>query len=423
MVVNKDKSLGILYPDVALEWDYDANFPITPFDVTAHSAKKVQWCCVNGHKWETKIYNRVNGTACPYCAGKLPITGVNDLATLFPELKSEWDYSANSPLTPQTITAHTRKKVSWKCMRGHKWKSAVVDRTNGSRCPYCSGKLPIQGETDLYTCNPEVAQEWDYKANYPLTPHDVSAHSTRKVKWQCKNQHRWAAEVNSRTKGRGCPYCAGSLPIIGETDLATVFPEVANQWDYEANAPLTPSDVTAHSDKRIHWKCQKGHKWVATINNRSKGKGCPYCANQIPTVGENDLQTLCPDLVNEWDFIRNDPYSPQNYTIFSHKQVWWHCSNGHSWRARISNRSSGNKCPYCTGKLPVVGSTDLATTHPNVAIQWDYEKNKKLTPQTVSAHAGKHIWWLCDKCNHSWRTTVSNRVNGSGCPKCNGRTM
>lgn len=31
-------------------------------------------------------------SGCPYCAGLLPIVGVNDLQTTNPELMKEWDY-------------------------------------------------------------------------------------------------------------------------------------------------------------------------------------------------------------------------------------------------------------------------------------------------------------------------------------------
>src|SRR6185312_8625474 len=61
--------------------------------------------------------------------------------------------------------------------------------------------------------------------------------------------------------------------------LAELFPVVAAQWHRRKNGDLTPSDVTGGSHFRAWWKCPKGrdHEWQATVLQRSKGKGCPFC--------------------------------------------------------------------------------------------------------------------------------------------------
>ena len=115
------------------------------------------------------------------------------------------------------------------------------------------------------------------EANYPLTPEQITSQSNKKVGWVCKQGHRWMAVVTNRSSGNGCPYCAGQLPIVGETDLATVNPTLAREWDMEANYPLTPERVTLRSNKKVGWICKHGHRWTAEINNRFKGHGCPYC--------------------------------------------------------------------------------------------------------------------------------------------------
>ena len=53
-----------------------------------------------------------------------------------------------------------------------------------------------------------------------------------------------------------------------------------DEWDYIKNE-LKPSDVTEHSGKKAWWKCQQcGHEWYAVIDSRSKGHGCPVCAQK-----------------------------------------------------------------------------------------------------------------------------------------------
>ena len=51
-------------------------------------------------------------------------------------------------------------------------------------------------------------------------------------------------------------------------------------YNYEKNNGLTPADVAPNSNKKVWWKCRKGHEWQAIIANRNKGNGCPVCAKE-----------------------------------------------------------------------------------------------------------------------------------------------
>jgi hypothetical protein len=66
--------------------------------------------------------------------------------------------------------------------------------------------------------------------------------------------------------------------IVGKTDLATVHPDLANEWHPTMNGDLTPRDVSSGTTKKAWWLCEKGHEWVAEINSRHGGSGCPGCA-------------------------------------------------------------------------------------------------------------------------------------------------
>lgn len=51
------------------------------------------------------------------------------------------------------------KKMNFYCLYGHKWQAephAILDLHRG--CPYCSGRLAIRGETDVWTLRPDVAR-------------------------------------------------------------------------------------------------------------------------------------------------------------------------------------------------------------------------------------------------------------------------
>ena len=77
----------------------------------------------------------------------------NSLAEVHPELVSEWS-EKNLTLTPDDITFGSDKKVWWRGACGHEWQASVKARSNGEKCPICSGARVIAGINDLATLGP-----------------------------------------------------------------------------------------------------------------------------------------------------------------------------------------------------------------------------------------------------------------------------
>ena len=260
---------------------------------------------------------------------------------------------------------------------------------------------------------PQLLQEWDYEKN-TILPTEVTTGSHKKVWWKCKLGHSWEAIVANRSNGASCPYCSGHKVWPGFNDITTTHPDLVQEWDYEKNTIL-PTEVSAGSVRKVWWECEYGHSWEARVDSRVNGSSCPYCSGRYPIVGETDLATTHPHLLQEWDWEKNS-VQPTEITAGSSKKVWWKCAHGHSWETAASTRCKGIGCPYCSGRYPIVGETDLATTHPHLLQEWDWEKNHIL-PIEVSAGSGEKTWWKCAH-GHSWETRVANRKKGTGCPKC-----
>ena len=205
----------------------------------------------------------------------------NSLLSKNPELAKQWHPTKNGDLKPSDISYGSGKKVWWMCDIGHEWQAAINSRSQGVGCPFCAGRLAISGKTDLQTKNPELAKQWHPIKNGNLKPSNITPNSDKKVWWICNKGHEWHASISSRSRGNGCPYCAGQRVISGENDLQTKYPELAKQWHPTKNGDLKPTDVTYGSGKSIWWICDKGHEWQSKICNRAKGNGCPYCAGNI----------------------------------------------------------------------------------------------------------------------------------------------
>ena len=193
-----------------------------------------------------------------------------------------------------------------------------------------------------------------------------------------------------------------------------------DEWDKEKNEELTPHNVSYKSDKKVWWRCSRGHGWQARVGNRTSGTGCPHCKIRRG-IEYNNLATAFPEVAAQWHPTLNEGLSPESIAPHSDKKVWWRCSKGHEWQARVANRTSGTGCPYCKGKHVAEGFFSLATVAPEVAAQWHPAKNGDLTPETILAHSSKKVWWRCSK-GHEWQTKVAHRTSGTGCPFCFSKT-
>lgn len=206
------------------------------------------------------------------------------------------------------------------------------------------------GYNDLPTVNPTLVKEWNWKKNVEYKPEDFTANSSKPVWWKCDKGHEWQAPINNRSKGRGCPFCAGKKVLSGYNDLRSSNPILAAEWNYEMNDTLRPENFTASSNKKVWWKCNREHTWQATIANRNSGTGCPYCSGNKVLKDYNDLPTINPTLAKEWNWKKNGELKPEDFTANSGKQVWWICINEHEWPASIATRNKGHGCPICARK-------------------------------------------------------------------------
>ena len=88
-----------------------------------------------------------------------------------------------------------------------------------------------------------------------------------------KKNLEWRASVYTRTgkQKTGCPYCINKKILRGYNDLASVYPKLLKEWDFEKNIDISPYSIAPMSNKYVWWKCEKGHSWRTSINARNGG--------------------------------------------------------------------------------------------------------------------------------------------------------
>lgn len=347
----------------------------------------------------------------------------NNLADGRPDIAKEWDYDKNGTITPRMVSLYSNKKVWFICPKcGYSYHMTINNRTGEkkSNCPACAGKVVVKGNNDLATTNPELLNEWDYEKN-SVSPFEVTMGTHKKVWWKCSKGHSWETQVYVRAKMKcGCPYCSGQRVLPGENDLLTVNPKLCEEWDYNKNE-LPPSEYLPKSNKKVWWICKEcGHSWQTAISHRVEGKGCPKC-NRGGNYKTGFLSSN-KELMLDWNFSKNQNLNPNKLALGSNKYVWWKCHIcGYEWTTKVGNRGISKRgCPCCSNKVIVKGKNDLATLRPDIAKEWNYEKNGELKPTEFSVGSGKKVWWICPK-GHEYQATILHRTYGDGtnCPKCN----
>lgn len=205
--------------------------------------------------------------------------------------------------------------------------------------------------------------------------------------------------------------------------------ELMKEWDWAKNDSLgfNPHKLKSRSNKKVWWKCGAGHGWNMPIYDRTMGRRCPYCARLKVLPGDNDLATTHPHLAKEWDFIENDPLTPNDVTSISIKRVGWICNKcGHKWKTKIRYRTiNGTGCAECAKArrgatrvaTNVKQSGSLAEKRPDLLKDWDYEINL-ISPDAVTLHSNKVAYWKCHKCGYNWQSKICDYVNSRGCPCC-----
>jgi hypothetical protein len=386
----KKPSLAETHPELAAQaegWD--------PAMFTPGSSKKVLWKCARGHKWTASICNRSRGTGCPVCSNRKLVSGVNDLATLRPDLALQadgWD--------PSLEILGAAKRRRWRCELGHIWEATLNKRVSAGRgCPYCAGQKVAPGFNDFATRSPHLLSEvdgWD--------PTMVNANSGRSQKWRCSLGHSFETSPDVRTReNAGCPYCSSQKLLPGFNDLASKNPSVAQMadgWD--------PTTVFEKSDKQKMWKCTKGHTYSMAVKHMALGSGCPICLNDRIVPGINDLATTHPEIAAQafgWD--------PTTVSYGTTRSFKWKCDLGHVWPATVNSRTHMESgCAVCANRIVLVGFNDLQTINPALASQ-AYGWN----PQTTTISSGVKRKWICEQ-GHTWSTSPAQRSQGRGCPSC-----
>jgi Probable Zinc-ribbon domain len=420
--VSVENNLSSNVPRLLKEWHRSRNGGLLPSQVTSKSAKKVWWVCSKGHEWYAAIYTRSKGHGCPFCSGRR-ISPENSLSAKAPELVREWHPTRNGSILPSEVACGSQKRYWWVCSKGHEWETAAMNRTRGHGCPYCSKRYTLL-ETSIEKIYPSLASEWNLEKNGNLKPSSVSVSSGKKVWWKCKRGHEWQAVVAKRSAGGGCPYCTSASSVLELRVLAElrwILGEAIHRHKvsrHECDIYLPGLQLGIEVDS-LYWHNGRIQQELAknAFFQSARIRLLRVREVGLPAISKDDIWytrntsalTIVGNLLER--LARMVPLPNEtNARILEYSKM-----------ARLMNDSEFTRLCDC---LPgPTESKSLAILSPEIAAEWNHEKNGQITPLDVFNSSNKLFWWKCKR-GHEWRCAPSKRTSaGQKCPYCSGKRV
>lgn len=419
-------------PHLAEEWDIDRNSPLTPQSVAANSHKRVWWkCSACGHEWQATVNDRFRNRGCPVCAVSTRTEkrlktmlkpGVNDLASQRPDLLPEWS-DKNTDINPADLMINSSYKAWWKCsVCGHEWQATISNRAiNQSGCPKC---MRFKG-----TSFPEQALFYYLNKVYPLTENSYKGlFDSSKMELDIfipeintgieYDGIAWHSNERSRARDkRKYQVCVkAGINLIRISEAIDSQADSCDFFVYRQDSTSRSLDDAISKALRC---CGIDSADVDTERDRSR-----IMAQYITILKGKSIAEKYPDAVKEWDTEKNGGITADMVNSTSNRVYWWKCEKGHAYRSSPANKLPYNYgCPYCSNHQLLPGFNDLETEYPELAKEWDYEKNDPVKPSDIISGTRRKYWWICPH-GHSYSAQPNNRVRGkTGCPVCSNQQV
>jgi very-short-patch-repair endonuclease len=348
-LVGYSNDLQNINPELAKQWHPTKNGQLKPTQVIPGSNEKVWWLCSKGHEWKAVINSRKKHN-CPKCFDNtsfteqaifyyisqifpdtinrkiISIDGINKEADVFiPVLKAVIEYDGFHHLNNHDKDLEKANFFLDNDYLFFSIRTDTIKKIDNNRVLSFTVRKGKEEERDLEKAIKFIIDKLilltDIKDNFV----DINL---QRDSIEIYNHYILEEQLNS---------------------FASTYEEIAKEWHPTLNGTITPQKIRPKSHKKFWWLCKNNHHYLSSAGTRARGRGCPYCVGKKIGFG-NDFESNYPVLSKEWNFQKNIDFSPSQFYKQSGQIVWWICSKGHEWEARISSRANGNGCVYCANR-------------------------------------------------------------------------
>jgi len=156
----------------------------------------------------------------------------------------------------------SRKKLDWRCAKGHVWSAVPNSIQNGSWCPRC-------GRSSKYNLQ-DMKKLAKQKKGECLSEEYINLQT--KLTWKCSKGHVWQALPQSIKQGSWCQRCL--IQRISDS-LRSNIEEMYSLAKARGGECL--SDIYVNMHTKLKWKCADGHVWITKPCFIKQGHWCPHC--------------------------------------------------------------------------------------------------------------------------------------------------
>ncbi len=280
--------------------------------------------------------------------------------------------------------------------------------------------------------DPHLAAEWDYDKN-SLSPTEVSHGSKIQIWWKCSRcGFSWKSTPKYRSNTRkGCPHCAKQFKTSFPEQALFYYvnqryPDAINGYKYKSKKAIDiyiPSLSVGIEYDGINWHNDFARDEMK--NQELKDIGIRLIRIRERENRKSGIKQLHP-LKKTWCTIE--------YDIDGNEYLDADESLNEMIRTTLLTISI--LCAQSTSEHLVINIAEdeesimkqlrlhmdersLAFQSPDIAREWNYEKNGDLLPSGFANGSNKKVWWKCAVCQHVWQAAIGNRTGQKqGCPEC-----
>jgi rubrerythrin len=387
-------------------------------EVHAKSTNKYWWKCeICSHIWQAQPYNRIfRKSGCPECAKKIVGKKVQERALKnggsfienYPELMNEWDFSLNADVDPYSLSRQSGIKVWWRCTSGHSWKTTVASRVAGNNCPKCvlhgTSQIELRVYTEILSIYPDALlkekidkQEVDIyipSINVGIEVDGFNWHKNTQIR-DNKKEKILLKKINLiRLRDSRLSKRLNSIVMNENESQKIIINRVIERLSH------------LDSSKKNEYKNYKESK--AFRNNSTFLK----LIQRLPKpLEKKSFGDLFPEHLIDWDSSINNGLSPTDIYATSKIIIKWRCHKcGDVYEMPpLQKYQYGSGCPAKSCYKPPSGKS-LAEFYPDIADEWDFDKNYPETPQNVYAKTNKEYFWKCRECGTQIFTQPKKRI-------------
>ena len=250
----------------------------------------------------------------------------------------------------------------------------------------------------------------------------------------CKKESRKKPErekiltaCDCRAKGKCFKASNGRMLLCEHYNFATVYPKLAEDWDYNLNEGVSPYKIPPSCDKEYWFTCKVLKvSYLHCITSRvSSNTLCPYCSGYRVCQG-NCLLTTHPELCKEWDYDENK-ILPTEITSGCDYLASWICREKdgeiHKYKKQVCERTGPHKkgCSKCNWK----GYGQYNGGHDYFVAEATRIHNNKYTYPEKYVDMATKITVFCpiissitSQIHGNFKIMPGSHKKGQGCKKC-----